>query len=969
MPAPPSSSRCFAADAPGRPRPRRSTSLGRRVFVTGTLVALPVVLLAGAWRLGGASAIEDDLIYYLPIRTFVGQMMCAGQWPFWNPLVGMGRSLAADPQAGLWYPFTYLFVVLAPLIAYPVTVSLHFTIAGGGMYRFLRALRHDWRAAFIGAVAFQFCGFLVAHRVHLTMLQSAAWLPWMLLAWQRFTDTGRYRHFALACGLLGLQLLVQHVQISLIGLALLTGYVLCVLAPRKPALWAWYPAGLATGVLLGAVQWFPTWLHLGRSLRGTPAYHLFVENSWWPTSAVMGLFPMVFGVRTPNLWDQPWWGPSHFSEQFAYGSILIFILAGASLRLLRDPSPVAPHRWNREVVFWWAAMGVALLIALGRFSPVTPWLFEIPVYRSLRVPARWILVVSLAMPVLASFVLSAALGQGQTGERHAGERARRSIRWSALRLLPVCAAFCLLAMVAVRLSLGWLADRVTGYRSEAIWSGAAEALRWDNPAIVWPLILMAVTAVLVVRLADRPTGGRWAAVVAILLVDLASVAGFVDVDTRTYLRADLREAPPLAEAIRTYAPEPGQRLLVPRASACYERPIEVLWPQTNVLHDIATLPSYGPLEPTEQRWLFGFMPWGAGEDILGLLRNPDLCRAAGVRFVAVRSDQERRLLAAAMWPAAETVHWERIDPGDRAWHAVRTGDDLRWPIDLERAGIYLLELDAEPVPDEAGRWFVRLETAEGQGLTEARSVEPVDLAMGRRRVRFTFPLALPEADAYVRIKAEQGSPVLIGTSRIARTGTVPADVEPEAVFDPDRVYSIGCGRHPFTHLADLPGNVALYEMHGAAPLCYLAGNIVEVSTATEALDVLESLAFNGDANRTVVVESSGDVPLQPGKGGTVVVESLTPGECTVRVTAPEGGLLVFNQAYDPGWRAFVNGTVQPILRTHLVMQSVAIPPGEHRVQWVFWPRGLRGGLALTVLGAIALTSGAATHRRAGTYNP
>ncbi|HSW44013.1 MAG TPA: hypothetical protein VLM89_00390, partial [Phycisphaerae bacterium] len=105
------------------------------------LIALPALILAGAWRLGGVSALEDDLIYYQPVRQYIGERLRAGELALWNPWVAMGTSVAADPQAGLWYPPTHLFAFLPPNWAYPVTLVLHFALAGGGMYRFLRAAR------------------------------------------------------------------------------------------------------------------------------------------------------------------------------------------------------------------------------------------------------------------------------------------------------------------------------------------------------------------------------------------------------------------------------------------------------------------------------------------------------------------------------------------------------------------------------------------------------------------------------------------------------------------------------------------------------------------------------------------------------------------------------------------------------------------------------------------------------------
>src|SRR3970040_2250033 len=59
----------------------------RRLLATLLIVILPIVMLAGAWRLGGASAIEDDILYYLPVRQYIGERIRAGEWPLWNPLV------------------------------------------------------------------------------------------------------------------------------------------------------------------------------------------------------------------------------------------------------------------------------------------------------------------------------------------------------------------------------------------------------------------------------------------------------------------------------------------------------------------------------------------------------------------------------------------------------------------------------------------------------------------------------------------------------------------------------------------------------------------------------------------------------------------------------------------------------------------------------------------------------------------
>ena len=235
------------------------------------------------------------------------------------------------------------------------------------MYRFLRALDRQWQSALFGAIAFEFSGYLVAHRAHLTIHHAAAWLPLMLYAWQRFSTNGRCKYFALAVLALGMQMLVQHVQVTIISLALLGGYVLIVLRTQRPRMLWEFPAGVALGVLLSSVQLLPTLMHLSASGRAAPSYSLFVENSWVPTSSLLLLFPMLFGARTPNVWGQPWWGLSHFCEQSAYGTIGTVEIASSAFtpagifnggRVHLDAASVAPGEpvsgsFEADVLAYW----------------------------------------------------------------------------------------------------------------------------------------------------------------------------------------------------------------------------------------------------------------------------------------------------------------------------------------------------------------------------------------------------------------------------------------------------------------------------------------------------------------------------------------------------------------------------------------------------------------------------------------
>lgn len=938
----------------------------RRVLVTLTLVLLPVAVLAAAWPLGGVTAVGDDLIYYLPVRQYIGERIRDGELPLWNPLVSMGAPLAADPQSGLWYPFTWLFVFMPPLAAYGLSLGVHFALGGGGMYRFLRSLRHDWRAAFLAAIAFELGGYMVAHRAHLTIHHAVAWMPWIFYFWQRFADGGRYRHFALAASCFGLQLLVQHMQPSLIMGVLLTAYVLYILWPKRRSLWWQYPLGMALGAGIAAVQILPTWFHFSGSGRSTPAYYLFVENSWVPPSALMFLFPMLYGSATPNfLWTERWWGVSHFCEQWCYLSIAILLLAAASSALFRPRSEgrteavkttfsrdLKNRAWfsrvrcrllslrgcNREVLFWWAACVIALVIALGSISPLTQLLFHLPIYRSLRVPARWILVWSFAVPILASMVVTVLLGSKP--ER---DRVVRRLIWLGKRALPVAVAVCLALMAFTRWRADWLAGALPRFIAQPVWSGAKAALRPSNPAIWWPLLMMAITIGLLLWWVRSRRHMAFGALFLLCVIDLASLAACIDIDTKTYIRRNLTEAQPLTRAVGDLRPRPGERLLVPRLTASYYHPLEALWPLANVTQGVPTLNGYGPLSAVGQRQLFSFMAWGASERMLGLLRNPDLLRLMGVRFVAARDAEERSLLSWAQSPADQSPVFQRI-AGTEVMEPVSWWTGLLWPVRVDTPGIYRLELDADPVPGSTSRWFVRLEAGPYTELAPTHCVEPLDLALGPRRMPFLFVCRKAPGAAFVRIKSELGKALRAGKGTFGRVAPLPdpAGAEPQS---------------PFTWRADVPDGVTLYELEGAHELVWLAREVKVLPGLSAIIDRLLR-PQSPIAPGTVLLESNPAVASGfRSSAGFVSYTRAAGHHLKVRTDSQTEQLLVFNESYDQGWKALMDGIAVPVLRANAVCQGVYLPAGRHEVQFLYRPTGLILGSTVSGAAIMALLCG------------
>ena len=91
--------------------------------------------------------------------------------------------------------------------------------------------------------------------------------------------------------------------------------------------------------------------------------------------------------------------------------------------------------------------------------------------------------------------------------------------------------------------------------------------------------------------------------------------------------------------------------------------------------------------------------------------------------------------------------------------------------------------------------------------------------------------------------------------------------------------------------------------------------------------------------------------------GSVVVQTFTFDTLRVRVTngAPTAGVLYYADAWDPGWRAFVDGAPVPVLRANLGFKAVVVPPGSSEVRFAFGTaRGRILGDALPLLGVLVI---------------
>ncbi|MHC4984248.1 MAG: hypothetical protein ACYTF6_13915, partial [Planctomycetota bacterium] len=650
----------------------------RTTLCVALVIFTPAAMLYPLWS-NPLSAGEDDLVTYYPLRKLVGNSLREGRWPLDNPLEATGSPLMAAPQTAVMFPLTWLFAVMPAGAAYSVSIFVTFSLAGLGAYLYLRRVGLARPAASFGALAFQFSGFMVGHRVHLSMIQTAALLPWGLWAIEGLAGRPG-RAFAALVPVGFLALAAGHWGIlSYMALAW-SVYVLLRCRPLGRSL-AVAAAAAVFAAALAAPQLVATSQLYAASTRSAIGYATAGENSFYPAAAVLALFPFLMGSRTPNFFAQNWWGPWHLCEMLGYVGLVTLVLAAAAIwRLYRKPRPAGQppsvlsqqRRFGSLVRAWvWIGAG-AVVWMLGYYLPSFRLVYLLPVIGRARCPARMLLVVDTALAVLAAVAIHSLM----TAEGERADRLRRTVKRLATLVLPAAmvVALGLVALGAV-LWRGFLPEEGPAF---AYFVGMADdalrSLRPWNPAVWVPLVLAGAT-VFVVRWSLAAPARRFAVLIFLLLADLFFVTRFVDVHGRR--RPQTFDNSPAAGCLRAEARDGRPYRIYTLTPSYCERPVEMLLPKAAHALGFATISFYGTWQSPSHAHLFGFDRYGRNYDWRWLVQRNHLLSLYGVRYLIAAEPEYREAIesvkiapAAPRGPPLPTGKWHLQD-------AVRRDGTLR----------------------------------------------------------------------------------------------------------------------------------------------------------------------------------------------------------------------------------------------------------------------------------------------------
>lgn len=356
----------------------------------------------------------DGTLQFQVWRKLVFESWARGEAPFWNPYVLAGTPLLANSQSGALYPPH----IVVGLVHLPVNAGVdllawfHFALAALGIRALALKLGAKVVPAFAAGLSFAGSSFMQAWMPLASVISTAAWIPWLLVAVAETFDPTQQRWYRLPA-FAGMMLFAGHLQFAAYGFVVAAICGLFWAASHWHELnWArrtsWV-LGIALGVGLAMPQLLPVLTFSKNSHRqGAPTdegYAAYVKSAI-PAGLVLSrsVFPMAQGTNTVTAGESslPKFWPSASNPALNYAETAVTV---GPLALLGIACVCAARTDWKKIGGLIAASLIALLLMTG--SPLNRLLyFGLPGWSATGSPGRAMVVFLVCTVVFGAVAVS-----------------------------------------------------------------------------------------------------------------------------------------------------------------------------------------------------------------------------------------------------------------------------------------------------------------------------------------------------------------------------------------------------------------------------------------------------------------------------------------------------------------------------------------------------------------------------------
>ncbi|WP_017302685.1 YfhO family protein [Spirulina subsalsa] len=325
----------------------------------------------------------------------------------WNPFVLSGYPLLGDPQFQTWYLPKIIFSI-GNLQLWNAYVIFAYIIASYCTYGYVYQLTKSRFASFISGIIYGFSPALIERIIFISMPHTVAWLP--LILWgiensRTLSKKKQHKPYSLLT-ILGLTLmfLAGHPQSFVYSMGIVICYVICSVIlneskeNRKSSLSIFINSSLMS-IGLVSISLIPQIQLASRSSRSDLSFLQFVEGSLNPKEIINFLFPWIYGGYSASGIYKSYFGhisPHEVASYAGISSILIIFIIATRVKIKKE--------W--QYYFWIGWIFIAMMLAMGGYTPLAKIVYHIPGYNLFRVPARHTFAMALGVSVLTGFSLN-----------------------------------------------------------------------------------------------------------------------------------------------------------------------------------------------------------------------------------------------------------------------------------------------------------------------------------------------------------------------------------------------------------------------------------------------------------------------------------------------------------------------------------------------------------------------------------
>ncbi len=319
--------------------------------------------------------------YFFPLYEVFYGALRAGALMIWNPYQLCGMPLLGTLQAGFFYPFHVLYLLLPTAWALAASTALHIALAAGAGAAFARRAGLSSAAATLAGTVFATTGPMRHWQLWPYLLEACAWMPLGAIGILDLTGDRRARGALILALATGASCLAGGPQGTVFAGYAWAGLLVARLifiggarVDRSRAVAA-AAAALLAGGLLGAVALLPAYDVAQEGMRLTQ------------TLSPAFLYPM--GIHTPL----------GFAKMWLRSEPYVLLPAFALLPFALPAARSWPAAWGLTVG------GLAVLLALGPLTPAFRLYYVLPLLGWFREPSRLLVIAGFCLGILAGLGL------------------------------------------------------------------------------------------------------------------------------------------------------------------------------------------------------------------------------------------------------------------------------------------------------------------------------------------------------------------------------------------------------------------------------------------------------------------------------------------------------------------------------------------------------------------------------------